>query len=806
LHLTLTGAGRARPSKTRGRIRLSGLSEPVEILRDRWGVPHIYAANRRDLLFAQGFVHAQDRLWQMDFQRRVVRGRLSEVFGAATVETDRAMRILGMFRVAEAEAAALSAESCVDLEAYAAGVNAAMASQPLPIEFTLLRYRPEPWKPADSLCWAKMMAWGLSINWETELLRAEIVARLGVERAAELEPGGSHSPVIALTEALFRPLRAASTREAIPAREPDLPSAPGSVGSNNWVIAGSRTATGKPLLANDMHLPISSPAIWYENHLAMPGDDAVDVTGVTFPGIPYVVSGHNGRVAWGFTNGFADVQDLYRERLRRTREGVQYEHRGEWRQAETRQEEIRVKNGAVVLQEVVVTNHGPVINELARGLAAQPVADNLPAEGLALRWTALDESPGMIDTLQAMNRAGDCDAFREALRGWVAPVQNVVYADVAGDIGYTYAGRIPVRARGEGKTPAPGWTGESEWTGFIPFEELPHQRNPERGYIVTANNRVTDDAYPYFISDEYGQGDRAERITELIERTPKVTAPFIRQMHLDQRSPSMVRLAKHLGRLEVDDPELQGMVTLVRQWDRELRADSAAAAVCEVFGRLMQRVILERRLGDEKDGMGLSLLDRAMGRGPTPGIQESSFYYHRLWEWLFNLLDRPESPWFNLGSGERREDVMRLALARTRSYLAERLGPAQPPDYRNWTWGRLHMVTFAHIAGRVPALEGHFNRGPYPLGGDGNTVFATGGGLTREASAAVVGPPFRFIADLADLSRSYGLLAPGNSGRPDSPHYDDQIKGWFAGKYHPMLYRRKDVERGARRRLTLAPS
>nr|MCU0508632.1 penicillin acylase family protein [Anaerolineae bacterium] len=607
----------------------------------------------------------------------------------------------------------------------------------------------------------------------------------------------------------FRPAGAGSSGDAIPAREADIPSAAGSVGSNSWVVGGGRTVTGKPLLANDMHLPIASPAIWYENHLALRaearGGDQLDVTGVTFPGIPYVVSGHNGRVAWGFTNGFADVQDLYRERLRRTREGVQYEHRGEWRGGETRREEIRVKGGASVIQDVIVTNHGPVINELARGLAAQPGADGLPAEALALRWTALDAAPGMIDTLGAMNRAQNCDAFREALRGWVAPVQNVVYADVAGNIGYTYAGRIPIRAQGKGKTPAPGWTGEWEWRGFIPFEELPHQRNPERGYIVTANNRVTDEGYPYFISDEYGQGDRAERITELIERTPKVSAPIIRQMHLDQRSPSMVRLAKRLGQLEVDDPELQGMVTLVRQWDRELRADSAAAAVCEVFGRLMQRVILERRLGDEKDGSGLSLLDRAMGRGPTPGIQESSFLYHRLWEWLFDILEQPDSPWFDLGRGERREDVMRIALARTRNYLAERCGPAQPPDYRNWSWGRLHMVTFAHIAGRAPALEGHFNRGPYPLGGDGNTIFATGGGLTREASAAVVGPPFRFIADLSDLSRSYGLLAPGNSGRPDSPHYDDQIKGWFAGKYHPMLYRREDVERGARRRLTLAP-
>lgn len=809
LHVTLTGVERTRRSKTRGRIRLPGLSAGVEILRDRWGVPHIYASNRHDLLFGQGFVHAQDRLWQMDFQRRVVRGRLSEIFGAMTVETDRAMRILGMFRVAEAEAAGLSDFSRADMAAYAAGVNAAIASQPLPVEFTLLRYRPEPWTPADSLCWTKMMAWGLSINWETELLRAEIIARLGPELAAELEGGGSRSPIITAAAALFRPPLPAAKGDTepragalppIPDHEPDLPSAPGSRGSNSWVISGARTASGKPLLANDMHLPISSPAIWYENHLALTGDESLDVTGVTFPGIPYVVSGHNGRVAWGFTNGFADVQDLYVERLRRTRDGVEFEHRGEWRPAETRREEIRVKGGAPVTQEVIVTNHGPVINALAAGLASGLGADGLPAEPLALRWTALDPAPGMIDTLHCMNRAENCDAFRATLRGWVAPVQNVVYADADGNIGYTYAGRIPIRAQGEGRTPAPGWSGEWEWTGFIPFEELPHQSNPARGYIVTANNRVVDGSYPHYISREFSMGDRAERIGELIERQGEVSAPTIRQMHLDQRSPSMGRLAELLATLEVADAELKGLVALVRQWDRRLTSDSPAAAVCEIFGRLMQRVILEGKLGGE--GAAPSLLDRAMGRGPTPGIQESSFFYHRLWEWLYMILEQPDSRWFDLGRGEKRDDVMRIALMRTRNYLAERLGPPQPPDYRNWAWGKLHMVTFAHIAGRAPALSGHFDRGPYPLGGDGNTVFATGGGLTREASRAVVGPPFRFIADLSDLSRCYGLLAPGNSGRPDSPHYDDQIEGWFKGKYHPMLYRRADVARGARR-LTL---
>ena len=819
----LMTVGRVRRPKTRGRMRLRGLTAPVEILRDRWGVPHIYAANARDLMFAQGFVHAQDRLWQMDFQRRLVAGRLAEVVGAAALPADRAVRILGMRRVAETELALLDADARAEVDAYVAGINACMAADPLPTEFTLLRYRPEPWTPADSLSWAKMMAWSLSGNWESELLRAALIEYLGPARAAELEPpppaswptvmpADSSLPLVAQNDKASTPASGGSeTRQkqsAAVARHDrqdavtDLPSTASPLGSNNWVVAGWRSATGMPLLANDMHLLLSVPAIWYENHLIC---DEFNVTGVTFPGIPGVVAGHNGHVAWGFTNGYPDVQDLFMERLRRADDGrVQYEYRGEWLDAEVRREVIQVKGGEPVAEEVIVTRHGPIINALAPGLAApvtltptHPRTHTL-AHPLALRWTAL-EPAAMMAALRAMNRARTCVEFREALRGWATPVQNTVYADTQGNIAYSYPGRVPIRARGQGRVPVPGWDGEHEWLGYVPFDELPHLLNPERGFVASANNRITN-AFPHFLGSEFATGERGQRIVELLAGQPKADVAFFQQMQRELISPTMQTLAGYLGGLRPAEPEFAAIVQAVRRWDGRLTADSPAAAVCEIFGRALMQVILGAKLG--ANDVERDLAARYLGKGPTPMLAEFSFMSQRSWEWLLHILTLPQSHWFDLGHGERRDDVMLIALRHTASYLSHRLGP-QTPDLDNWAWGRLHMLTLGHMAGRVPALARHFNRGPFPLGGDGNSIWATGNSLTPETSTATVGPPFRFIADLADLNHCWGTLIPGNSGRPDSPHYADQITAWFEGKYHPMLYAREDVARGAVARLRL---
>ncbi len=775
---------RRRLATTGGSLRLPGLQGPVEIIRDRWGVPHIYADNTLDVLFGQGFAHAQDRLWQMDFQRRLASGRLAEVLGEAALPVDRWLRVIGMRRLAEAEVALLDPEVRATFDAYAAGVNAWISRGPLPIEFALLRYRPEPWTPADTLVWTKMMAWNLSVNWESEILRAQLIARLGPERAAELEPAYcDHWPCVVPQGADYTDIGHMAEEWVAEARPFVGPPAESGLGSNAWVIAGSRTASGRPILANDMHQLMGVPGIFYQNHLE--GGD-LHLWGGSFPGVLGIIAGHNRHVAWGMSNGFPDVQDLYIERLRHASDGrIQYQYEGEWHDAQVIRERIGIRGEKTAVEEVVITRHGPIINALA--------PDFIGEQPLALRWTSL-EPETMGKAFHHMTRARNCREFHEALRHWTSPAQNIVSADTEGNICYSFPGRVPIRAKGRGVVPVPGWTGEYEWQGYVPFDELPHLDNPPQGYVASANNRVTDDDYPYHISCDYCSGDRAQRIGELIERGGRIDLPYVQQMQMDLVSPGARVIAAHLGRLEVEEPDLAAVVEFMGHWDGRLTADSPAAAVHEAFVSRLGRLILEDRLGD--------LTARYTGQGPTPVLAEGSMLGFRAWEWLQRLLFEPDSPWFDRGQGETRDDIMRLALRQAVDHLREKLGP-NPGD---WAWGKLHTLTYSHTLGRAKPLDRIFNRGPYTLGGDFTTVCATGATPhPAPGNEGVIGPSYRLIVDLGDLRRSLGQLAPGQSGQPGSRHYDDQIQPWFRGEHHPMLLEREDVEREAEARLELRP-
>jgi penicillin amidase len=479
-----------------------------------------------------------------------------------------------------------------------------------------------------------------------------------------------------------------------------------------------------------------------------------------------VVSGHNGHVAWGFTDGFPDVEDLYIEHTRRTEDGrVQVEGAGGWYEATILHEAIRVKGGETVYEDVVVTRHGPVINTLLQDW------ENAPT--LALRWTSLEPDTGMMEAFFRMNRAHTCQGFREALRLWTSPVQNVVYADTEGNIAYSFPGKIPIRARGDGKMPSPGWTDDDEWTGYIPFAHLPHLENPPQGYIASANNQVVDDAYPYDLGVRPGTGNRAQRIVELIESREKIDLAFVRQMHLDVVSPLARTVARYLGQLAVDDPAQRTIVELMRAWEGAMHADSAAALVYEVFVHQLIPLLLAKPL------------------------EGHALFNETTWGWLEKVLAEPHAHWFDLGQGETRDDVLRLALAETLAYLQKEFGP----DPANWTWGKLHQIIYSHPLGESKLLAPFFNRGPYPVSGNGHTVCATHQG--NFDSHTFGGPPYRMIVDLGDARNSVSLLTPGQSGQPGSPHYDDQIAAWSAGDYHPMLFIREDVEREMQHRLRL---
>jgi penicillin amidase len=757
-------------AQTSGVLPLTGLGGDVEIIRDRWGVPHIYATDARDLFFAQGFVHAQDRLFQMEFWRRLGAGRLSEVLGEPTVEVDRWLRVLGLRRVAEQEVALLSDETRELMLAYASGVNAFIDRGRLPVEFSLLRYRPERWQIADSLTWIKFMDWSLSVNWEAELLGAQLIAHLGPDRAAALDaPYPPGNPTTLSPDVDWSHIGAGALARAELARPYTGPPTRAGLGSNNWVVDGKSTATRAPLLASDMHLPLSMPAIWYENHLSGGG---YDVAGLSFAGLPGVVAGHNGRVGWSFTAGFADTQDLYVERLKPDNPH-QYQYQGEWHDAWVLYEEIAVKGTEPVTEKVVITRHGPLIDGLVPGEAKEP---------LALSWTALEPSD-MVGLLFDICQARDCSSFHHALRRWTGPVQNVVYADVDGNIGYTMVGRIPVRVEGhDGRVPVAGWTGEHEWRGYVPFEDWLHVINPREGRLVTANAKPVGEEYPRFLGHAWMPGFRAARISELLEAGQAFTLDDFCHMQLDQKSTLARHVGQHLSRLETgtEHPNLE----MFKNWDGELSPNSPTAAVYQVFTRRFLYNLFDT-LADQAP-LDPHLAKRFVGQGPHPLLAQNSCYGYNGRALLAHLLDTPESALFQNRS---RDELMLQSVREAFDYLRWQLGP----KIESWRWGDLHQLTFSHPLGQVKALEKLFNRGPFPIGGDDTTIWATGTLYHSLESGQMVGPVCRFVLDLGDLNRSRSLNTLGQSGQPGSRHYADSIQAWFQGDYHPLLYLRQDV-------------
>ena len=765
--------------KTDGVITAAGLQAPVTIYRDEWGVPQIYADNSHDLFFAQGYVHAQDRLFQLDFQRRVGLGRLSEVLGEATLDTDRFLRTVGTNRAAQQDLEHMSADSLATLQAYSDGVNAGIAEMGgnLPLEFRILGYQPEPWQPLDSVAWGKVMAYNLASNWETELMRAQLIDLLGEDAAANLLPPYPEAgPYVIPPEVKsYSGLRGLNYDDATALRRL-LKSNGGDIGSNNWVVAGSHTTTGMPLLANDPHLGLQMPSVFYEIGLHGGG---LDVVGLGLPGTPGVLIGHNGQVAWGMTTIYSDQQDLFIEKANPDNPN-QVEFRGQWEDVQVVEESIPVKGRAEPLVETVrITRHGPIINAVVGDLEGK-------AEPVALRWTALDEDH-LFDSLLLANQAASVDEFRSALSQWDSGSQNFVIADTQGNIAMQGTGRTPIRAAGDGRTPAPGWTGDYEWTGYIPYDEMPFAVNPSTGYLASANNSVVPPDYPHLIGTDYAAPYRIERIVDLIESKAKLSPDDFAAMHADAHpipSDSIVPLLDG-ATLDGTAQTAQGMLLA---WGRTMDADRAEPLIYEQFFQELAR----STLGDELEAAGgQDLVDSYLSGFGNSYAQA-----------MVALAGEPDNAWWDdvrTPAIETQADIVPAAFERAVATLQASYGD----DPARWRYGDPHYANFDHLVfGGVAPLDSLFNKST-PARGDAFTIDA--GKADYQTLQMNHGSSMREIIDLGDLLNSRIVNTTGQSGQLFSPHYGDMIDLWQSVGYHPLRFERTDIEQSAKDVLTLQP-
>ncbi len=746
--------------KTTGTVKLPGLKAAVDIVRDRDGIPHIYASCKRDAWYGLGYVHAQDRLWQMDFQRRVAQGRTAEILGSRAAASDRLQRTVGLHQCAQAAWDNLPAYAREIAEAYAAGVNAALRSlrARLAPEFLIFRTQPEPWTGTDVVLMGKFFAWNLSGNYVTELLRERLVHALGPERAAQLAPPfrETSGPVIACRP---HPPRFGAALE--------LDSVGEGAGSNLWAVGPGKSDTGCPVLANDPHLPGSVPMSWYLAHVSAPG---LDVIGATTPGLPAVLVGRNRNIAWGITNLGPDVQDLFHERLDGSGAAAEYQGAGE--ALHRRHERLKIRGQAAVEFMVRSTRHGPLISDAMRG----PVRKNDPAATLSLQWTGFAENDPTIQCFLLLSEASNWDEFRNALRSCVAPALDFGYADTAGNIGHHSAGRIPVRRGGDGSVPAEGWSGDNDWTGFIPFDELPHSFNPPRQYVARINNPPAAEDYPWFLGCDWTEPYRAQRISELLEACPRLSLRDHERMQGDTVSLHAGSILPRLCALaHPDDLRGKTAVAMLRNWDGDAVGSSAAAVIFAAWMLYLPRVLLG------------PVLDPELLRSYEP-------WSSAVFRFVSNALDG------RVWLAEAPDRAVERSLAQALDWLETRLGS----DWQRWQWDHLHRAVFPHLPlHNVRPLRRFFDRS-IPVPGDWSSI---------NLGSYLHGQPFlqrnvagyRQIIDLSGADGSVFVQAVGQSGHPLSRHFDDFLKDWAAVRYRPMRMERTTVERDARATLRLEP-
>ncbi len=811
---------------TMGTLTLDGLDKTVNVSRDNAGIPQITADTAHDLFYAQGFVHAQDRFWEMDFRRHVTSGRLAEMFGESQLATDSFIRTLGWRAVAEAEVTMLDPETLASYEAYADGVNAYLGTRSgseISLEYAVLglqnqSYQPELWTPADSVAWLKAMAWDLRSNLEDEIDRALLATALSPEDVALLHPAypfGTHPTIVggavvpsapaALSSEAIEPTfslttdaQTVETLTALKARLTALPELIGpagnEIGSNSWVAAGALTDTGAPLLANDPHLGAVMPSVWYQMGLRcseVTAECPYEVAGYSFSGLPGIVIGHNASIAWGLTNLGPDVADLYFEKVT----GDSYELDGVMQPLTTRTETIAVAGGDPVTIEVKSTGRGPIVTDITPtftsiaseypGTAGLPETDG--GYQLSLQWTAL--TPGRTPSaIFAINKAQNWDEFREGAKLFEVPSQNLVYADVAGNIGYQAPGLVPVRITGDGTLPSPGWSSDYGWSSYIPFDELPSVSNPESGLIVTANNAAVGPDYPQMITQDWDLGYRAQqidtRLAAALSSGEKLSVDTMADIQADNYNANAAQLAPILETLSLSSDATKAQ-QLLAGWNFSDDADSAASAFFNMTWRHLLLAMFEEKLPE--------------GTQPAGG--------DRWFSVVGTLLEQPDSPWWNnekLGISGR--DAM-LSYAAEQAYTEGAAEMGSTPS--KWRWGSLHTLTLTNASfgeSGIAPIEWLFNRGPYGVAGGSAVVNAVGWDASSGDYTIHWVPSMRMVVSLADFDDSTWINTTGASGHAFSPHYDDQTPLWQHNKTRTWAFTADAVRAAAHDILQLKPA
>ncbi|MEW6126304.1 MAG: penicillin acylase family protein [Acidobacteriota bacterium] len=754
----LEARARAALAQTSGTIELAGLMKPVEVLRDEWGVPHLYAESQEDLFFAQGFVAAQDRLWQMELWRRTGEGRLSEILGAAYLERDKFARLCRYRGDMQREWQSYAPDTKRIIESFVGGVNAfiELSRHRLPIEFQLTGIQPELWTP--EVCLTRMAGYIMTRNASSEVLRAQLVKLVGAEKAAELL---ATDPQTHITIPDGLDLNGIDSRILALASAASAPISFGNIeGSNNWVVSGKLSATGKPILANDPHRPILTPSLRYISHLVAPG---WNVIGAGEPTIPGIAAGHNERVGFGFTIVGIDQQDLYVEEVN-PQNPNEYLYKGKWEKMRVERERLKVKGSADVEAEFKFTRHGAVLFE-----------DKTLHRAYALKWVGSEPGTAGYLASLSLNRAKNWKAFLKALERWKVPSENLVYADVDGNIGWVAAGLAPVRKNWNGLLPVPGKDGKYEWQGFLPVSELPQSYNPANGFIATANHNILPEGYKHALNFEFSPSFRAIRIKEVLGAGKNFTVEDFKQLQHDETSLVARELVPLMKGVKINDATTREAAEMLLNWNFVMAKESPAAAIFAVWlDKLRPNVFKFAVSAETWKLMG--------GRFSIPQT--------------ITALKTVDSKIFGANAKAARDAAMIKSLEESVSDLTKRFGA----DKKSWRWGALHIAEFKHqLSGKLAGQI--FDLPTVTRGGDANTVNATGGGNFKQNAGA----SYRQILDVSNWDNSVAVNVPGQSGQPFSPHYGDLLSYWAEGKYFPLLFSREKIEQHTKERLKLVP-